>query len=78
MSTSKIQSTKSRYEHEVHDDDVNGMKRKKTWNEKITGYEIKKVPRNSEYEWKKDVIVIGINECDTFDLSGGQIEFERY
>ena len=51
---------------------------KKTWNEKITGYEIKKFPRNIEYEWKKDVNVIGINEFDTFDLSGGQIEFERY
>ena len=78
MSTSKIQSTKSRYEHWVQDDDVNVMTRKKTWNEKITGYEIKKFPRNIEYEWKKDVNVIGINEFDTFDLSGGQIEFERY
>ena len=42
MSTSKIQSTKSRYEHWVQDDNVNVMTRKKTWNEKITGYEIKK------------------------------------
>ena len=62
----------------MQDDYVNVMTRKKTWNEKITGYEIKKFPRNIEYEWKKDVNVIGINEFDTFDLSGGQIEFERY
>ena len=38
--------------------------------------------RNSKEHWiwmeKKDVNVIGINEFDTFDLSGGQIEFERY
>lgn len=40
------------------------------WNQEI--------PRSIEYEWKKDVNVIGINEFDTFDLSGGQIEFERY
>lgn len=26
---------------------------------------------------KKNVNVIGINEFDTFGLSGGQIEFER-
>ena len=40
------------------------------WNQEI--------PRSIEYEWKKDVNVVGINEFDTFDLSGGQIEFERY
>ena len=42
MSTSKIQSTKSRYEHWVQDDYVNVMTRKKHGMKKITGYEIKK------------------------------------
>ena len=27
---------------------------------------------------EKDVNVIGINEFDTFGLSGGQVEFEKY
>ena len=40
------------------------------WNQEI--------PRSIEYEWKKDVNVIGINEFDTFGLSGGQIEFGGY
>jgi len=78
MSTSKIQSTKSRYEHWVQDDNVNVMTRKKNMEWKNNWLWNQEIPRSIEYEWKKDVNVIGINEFDTFDLSGGQIEFEGY
>ena len=61
----------------MQDEDVKVMTRKNMewknnwlWNQEI-----------SKEHWirmEKNVNVIGINEFDTFDLSGGQIEFERY